>query len=113
MQGNSAGMPLRRENGQYVRVKRRVQRATSQVEAVCKAVAIDSPNRVSRAQLEWRCNGKASIRKLDYALRHDNIQGGVVIGFVRGCHEHIWTDEDAERFIILSRFSRRRCPELR
>jgi hypothetical protein len=46
--------------------------------------------------LQWR--GK-NIRKLDRALRHDNIQYGVVIGIVRGWHEHIWTDEDQGRYI--------------
>lgn len=46
--------------------------------------------------LQWR--GKI-IRKLDWALRHENVQYGTVIGIVRGWHEHIWTDEDQGKFI--------------
>jgi len=47
--------------------------------------------------LQWK--GKI-IRKLDWALRHDTWRDGVVVGFVRGWHEHIWTDEDEDRHIV-------------
>lgn len=49
--------------------------------------------------LQWR---NKNIRKLDHKLRHDVIQDGVVVGFVRGWHEHVWTDEDQDRFIIVA-----------
>ena len=48
--------------------------------------------------LQWR-KGKI-IRKVDYALRHASIQNGAVIGYVRGWHEHIWTDEDEGAYVI-------------
>ncbi len=39
------------------------------------------------------------IRGLDYEIRHDNPDGTVV----RGWHEHIWNDEDADARVIPAR----------
>jgi hypothetical protein len=47
--------------------------------------------------LRWR--GK-TIRKVDYALRHDSMRYGVSAGHLSGWHEHIWTDEDEDRYVI-------------
>jgi hypothetical protein len=47
--------------------------------------------------LRWK--GK-TIRKIDYALRHDSIRYGVSAGHLSGWHEHIWTDEDEDRYVI-------------
>jgi hypothetical protein len=47
--------------------------------------------------LQWK--GR-NIRKVDYKLRHDVVQNGIVTGFIRGWHEHIWTDEDEDRYIV-------------
>ena len=47
--------------------------------------------------LQWK--GKI-IRKLDHKLSHDVIRDGLVVGRIRGWHEHIWTDEDEGRYIV-------------
>ena len=40
------------------------------------------------------------IRKLDHAIRHDSIRHGVSIGHIKGWHEHLWTDEDKDKYVI-------------
>ncbi len=55
------------------------------------------PKSTPGVSLRWK--GK-SIRKLDYALRHDSIKSGISVGHVDGWHEHIWTDEDEDRYVI-------------
>ena len=40
------------------------------------------------------------IRGIDHKLREDRIYGGLIVGFIRHWHEHIWTDEDRDRNII-------------
>jgi hypothetical protein len=55
------------------------------------------PKSTPGVSLQWR--GK-NIRKLDYALRHDSIRSSVSAGHVSGWHEHIWTDEDEDRYVI-------------
>jgi len=40
------------------------------------------------------------LRKLDYAIRHDSKRSGISIGHVRGWHEHIWTDEDEDEYVV-------------
>jgi hypothetical protein len=47
--------------------------------------------------LQWK--GKL-IRRIDHALRHDSIRHGVSVGHLKGWHEHIWTDEDEDSFVI-------------
>src|SRR3954471_13922144 len=40
------------------------------------------------------------IRGVDWKIRHEVIQSGVVTGFVKGWHEHICTDQDEDGFIV-------------
>lgn len=40
------------------------------------------------------------IRGIDWKIRHEIIEDGVITGFIKGWHEHIWTDKDEDRFII-------------
>lgn len=47
--------------------------------------------------LQW--HGKI-IRKLDHAMRHTSIQNGVSVAEICGWHEHIWTDEDEDKYVI-------------
>lgn len=40
------------------------------------------------------------IRGVDWKIRHDVIENGMITGFVRGWHEHIWRDGDQDGFIV-------------
>lgn len=40
------------------------------------------------------------IRGINRKLRHDVVQNGIVVGTVRGWHEHQWTDADEDKFVI-------------
>jgi hypothetical protein len=53
-------------------------------------------NQKPSASMIW--HGKR-IRGLDHALRHDVVQNGIVTGFIRGWHEHFWTDADEDSSI--------------
>lgn len=48
------------------------------------------------ASLIW--HGKR-IRGLDHSLKHDVVENGIVTGFIRGWHEHYWTDSDEDNAI--------------
>jgi hypothetical protein len=48
------------------------------------------------ASLMW--HGKR-IRGLDYATKHDVVTNGVIIGSIKGWHEHYWTDLDEDNTI--------------
>jgi hypothetical protein len=40
------------------------------------------------------------IRGIDYKLREDIIDGGLIIGHLRHWHEHFWTDKNQDKNII-------------
>jgi hypothetical protein len=40
------------------------------------------------------------IRGVDWKIRHEIIENGIATGFIKGWHEHIWTEQDEDRFII-------------
>lgn len=40
------------------------------------------------------------IRGVDWKIRHEVTQNGIVTGFIKGWHEHIWTDSEDDKFII-------------
>lgn len=42
------------------------------------------------------------IRGVDWRIKHDVIEDGIVTGFIRGWHEHIWTDKDETDTSFLS-----------
>jgi hypothetical protein len=48
------------------------------------------------ASLMWR--GKR-IRGIDHALKHEVLQDGVICGYIKGWHEHYWTDADQDNNI--------------
>jgi hypothetical protein len=48
------------------------------------------------ASLMWQ--GKR-IRGIDHSLKHDIVKDGVIVGCIRGWHEHYWTDADEDRTI--------------
>jgi hypothetical protein len=48
------------------------------------------------ASLMWQ--GKR-IRGIDHSLKHDIVKDGVIVGSIRGWHEHYWTDADEDRTI--------------
>jgi len=48
------------------------------------------------AALIW--HGKR-IRGLDHNLKHETVENGIVTGFIRGWHEHYWTDSDEDNAI--------------
>jgi hypothetical protein len=52
--------------------------------------------------LEW--NGKR-IRGLNYELRHDNPDGTIV----KGWHEHLWSPEDQDSYVVSARPKPQRC----
>jgi hypothetical protein len=45
------------------------------------------------AALMWK--GKR-IRGLDYKIRHDIVRNGLIEGYIKGWHEHYWTDTDED-----------------
>jgi hypothetical protein len=48
------------------------------------------------ASLMWK--GKR-IRGLDHALKHEVVKDGVIQGYIKGWHEHYWTDTDEDSTI--------------
>ena len=40
------------------------------------------------------------IRCLAWKLRRDVVMNGVVVGFVKGWYEHVWTDADQDRHVV-------------
>lgn len=40
------------------------------------------------------------IRGIDHSIRHDRIKDGLVVGIVRGWHEHQWTLVDRDRPVV-------------
>ena len=40
------------------------------------------------------------IRGIDHKIVHPRIENGLVVGKVRGWHEHIWTPEDGDKRVI-------------
>ena len=48
------------------------------------------------ASLLW--HGKR-IRGVDYKIKHEVVEGGIVVGVIKGWHEHYWTDLDEDEAI--------------
>ncbi len=48
------------------------------------------------AALMW--HGKR-IRGLDHSITHPVVENGIIIGAIKGWHEHYWTDQDEDRRI--------------
>lgn len=61
-----------------------------------KALTGVAPTRRPSAALIW--HGKR-IRGLDYTIIHEVLQDGVVVGSIKGWHEHYWTDSDEDNSI--------------
>lgn len=40
------------------------------------------------------------IRGIDWKIKHESQRGGMPNGFVRGWHEHLWTEADRDRFVV-------------
>jgi len=50
------------------------------------------------------------IRGIDWRLTKPVFRNGVIVGYVKGWHEHLWTDTDEDRFAIEIQVKR---PDLR
>lgn len=48
------------------------------------------------ASLMW--HGKR-IRGLDYSIKHDVVENGLIVDSIKGWHEHYWTDQDEDKRI--------------
>jgi len=55
------------------------------------------PKPMPGMSLQWK---GTPIRKVDWALRHASIQSGVPVVYIKGWHEHIWTDEDQGKYTV-------------
>ena len=40
------------------------------------------------------------IRGIDWKIKHESQRGGMPNGFVKGWHEHLWTEADRDRFVV-------------
>jgi hypothetical protein len=79
---------------------------------------VDSPNQDLRLQFFTRLERPAfgaeartlpgislnwygeRLRSISHALRHEVIQNGINIGYVKGWYEHQWTEADRDRYIV-------------
>jgi hypothetical protein len=57
------------------------------------------PKPIPGVSLQWKGH---PVRKLDYSLRHDSKRHGVSIGHVKGWHEHVWTDQDEDEYVVIA-----------
>lgn len=62
-----------------------------------KPVLVSLPRPRPSASLQW--HGER-IRGIDHKIVHDVIRNGLVVGKVRGWHEHRWTVVDGDRRVI-------------
>lgn len=52
---------------------------------------------VPGASLIWKTK---RIRGIDWRLKKAVFRDGVIVGYVKGWHEHLWTNTDEDRYAI-------------
>lgn len=55
------------------------------------------PRPMPGMSLRWK---GVRIRGINWNLRHDVVSNGVSTGYIRGWHEKLWTNADADKYIV-------------